>query len=397
LGDARGSRASLSAAEKAPLDYCFPARLEEIGILRHAIAANPRGARAAFYLGNLLYDRRRHSEAIASWKRAARLEPANAIAWRNLGIAYFNIERAASKARAAYEKAFRANPTDARLLYERDQLWKRLGESPARRLTELKRHPDLVRSRDDLSVELCVLLNLVGQPEQALARLASRKFQPWEGGEGQAVGQHVRTHLALGRRALEAQRTDDAVTHFESALTAPENLGEANHLLANQSDIHFWIGCALADRGDDHGARSHWTTAAEFKGDFQEMSVRAYSEMTLYSALALKALGRTSEAKKLLRALLSHASSLAKAPAKIDYFATSLPTMLLFDDDLDARQRTTALFIEAQARFGLGQPRAARTLLRKVLRRDPNHALATEMLAMPTTLTAPTRNAFPRR
>jgi tetratricopeptide (TPR) repeat protein len=397
LGDARGSRASLSAAEKTPLDYCFPARLEEIGILRHAIAANPRGARAAFYLGNLLYDRRRHSEAIASWERAAKLESANAIVWRNLGIAYFNIERAASKARAAYEKAFRANPTDARLLYERDQLWKRLGESPARRLAELKRHPNLVQSRDDLSVELCALLNLVGQPEQALARLASRKFQPWEGGEGQALGQHVRTHLALGRRALEAQHMDDAVAHFESALAAPENLGEAKHLLANQSDIHFWLGCGLAGKGDADGARRHWTTAAEFKGDFQEMSVRAYSEMTLYSALALQALGRISEAKKLLRALLSHAGSLANAPAQIDYFATSLPTMLLFDDDLDARQKTTALFIEAQARFGLGQQRAARTLLRKVLRRDPNHALATEMLTMPTTLTAPKRNASPRR
>ena len=38
--------------------------------------------------------------------------------------------------------------------------------------------------------------------------------------------------------------------------------------------------------------------------------------------------------------------------------------MLLFDDDLQARQQTTALFLEAQARLGLGQTAAARRLLR---------------------------------
>ena len=40
----------------------------------------------------------------------------------------------ASKARKVYDKAFCVNPADARLLFERDQLWKRLGEksSPGR-------------------------------------------------------------------------------------------------------------------------------------------------------------------------------------------------------------------------------------------------------------------------
>jgi predicted oxidoreductase (fatty acid repression mutant protein) len=77
------------------------------------------------------------------------------------------------------------------------------------------------------------------------------------------------------------------------------------------------------------------------------MSVRQFSEMTYYSALAWQRLGRKARAKKLLRALLAHARQLARTKAKIDYFATSLPTMLLFEDDLQARQTTTALFLEA--------------------------------------------------
>ena len=72
----------------------------------------------------------------------------------------------------------RANPADARLLYERDQLWKRLGEAPAMRLREFERRPELVAQRDDASIELCALYNQTGQPEKALAILRARKFQP---------------------------------------------------------------------------------------------------------------------------------------------------------------------------------------------------------------------------
>jgi tetratricopeptide (TPR) repeat protein len=379
LGDAPARRRHLRAAAKASPDYCFPARLEEIAILERAMAANPRDARAPFYLGNLFYDRRRHREAIRLWELAVRLEPGNAVAWRNLGIGYHNIIRNRRAARRAYERAFRASPRDARLLYERDQLWKRLGESPVRRLRELRRHPGLVRLRDDLSIELCALFNQTGRPDSALAVLAGRRFQPWEGGEGQALGQHARAHLALGRRALRAGEASRAAGHFKAALGSPENLGEARHFLANQSDIHYWAGRALAAGGDAAAARGHWIAAAQSKGDFQAMSVRAFSEMTYYSALSLRCLGRKAEARRLLRGLLGHARALAQSPAGIDYFATSLPTMLLFEDDLQSRQMTTALFLEAQARLGLGQEAAARRLLRTVLRRDPNHAPAADL------------------
>ena len=82
-----------------------------------------------------------------------------------------------------------------------------------------------------------------------------------------------------------------------------------------------------------------------------------------------------------MRDLLAYARHLEKTPAKIDYFATSLPTMLLFDDDLQFRQETRALFLQAQAWLGLGRRPRARALLATVLRRDPNHALAADLLA----------------
>ena len=381
-GDTDARHHHLVAAKKASPDHCFPARLEEILILEAALAADAKDGRAALYLGHLLYDRRRHAEAIEQWRAATRHDPKNAVAWRCLGLGAFNILKKPALARAAYEKAFAAAPADARLLYERDQLWKRLGVAPAKRLRELEKHAALVATRDDLCVEFCALQNQVGRPEKALPIVSTRHFQPWEGGEGQALGQHVRTHQLLAHRALAAGDAAEAARLLEVALSAPLNLGEANHLLANQSDLRLALGDAFAAAGRRADALSQWRAAAEFKGDFQGMSVRAYSEITYYSALALRRLGKKAAADKLLRALLAYAQALAKTEAKIDYFATSLPTMLLFDDDLQARQLTAAFFIEAQARLGLGQKARATALLRTVLKRDPGHALAADFCAV---------------
>lgn len=379
-GDKTSALKAFREAAAQPADYCFPARLEEIAILQTAMRANPRDSLAPFYLGNLFYDRRRHAEAIHLWEQSAALDANFSVVWRNLGIGYFNFAGNFSKAVQAYEKAFKANPTDGRLCYERDQLWKRLGKKPGKRLQELERHPALVRQRDDLSVELCALYNQTGQYERAAQLLEGRQFQPWEGGEGGPLGEHVRAHLGLGRAAFEKGDFDLARSHFEKALVSLRNLSEAKHLLANQSNIHFWLGCALAELGEKKLARQYWGRAATFKGDFQQMSVRLFSEMTYYSARSLEKLGRRAQAKKLFRDLLAFGRKLQKAQAKIDYFATSLPTLLLFDDDLQFRQETTALFLQAQAHLGLGARVNAKTLLGTVLRRDPNHSLAADFL-----------------
>ena len=110
----------------------------------------------------------------------------------------------------------------------------------------------------------------------------------------------MRTQLALGRKALRTGDAAKALAHFEAALQTPENLGEAKHLLVNQSNIHYWCGVAAMANGDSRGATDWWTRAAEAHGDFQQMSAKAISEMTYYDAMALHRLGGT---KKLLSGL----------------------------------------------------------------------------------------------
>jgi hypothetical protein len=81
----------------------------------------------------------------------------------------------------------------------------------------------------------------------------------------------------------------------------------------------------------------------------------------------------------LLRDLLKYARKLLRTEAKLDYFATALSNMFLFEDDLQERQRIKATFLMAQAHLGLGQAAQARKLLKSVLARAPSHDRAARL------------------
>ena len=372
---ADAAAAYAQAAEECP-DHCFPHRLEELRVLEATIAARPQDARARYYLGNLLYDKRRHQEAITHWEQAATLEPTFSPVWRNLGFAYFNIRADREAAMTAFDHALRTSPQDARILFERDQLWKRIGISPQRRLAELQAHPNLLNQRDDLVVELTTILNRLGQASQALALLTSRRFQPWEGGEGLVLAQYVRAHLSLARAALSIGDVADAQRYLLGALDIPENLGEATHLLTSRSEVYYWLGIAFAST-DPQQAKTWWERAAGRQGDFQQMSVQPVSAATFWSARALRQLERHEEAEHLFRVILAYSHKLEQEQPNIDYFATSLPAMLLFEEDLRTRNRLDALYLAAQASYGLSATQESQNgtanLLAHVLVEDNNH------------------------
>jgi tetratricopeptide (TPR) repeat protein len=380
LGLENESKRTYEDAAQADPDYVFPSRLEELLLLERSRDTNPEDSRAPYYLGNLLYDRRRHKEAIVLWERSVELDPSFSTAWRNLGFGYFNVQRDSERALSAFARARKCAPEDARILYEQDQLEKRTGSLPAVRLAILEKHSHLVEQRDDLSVELASLHNSTGRPERALTLLLSRQFQPWEGGEGVALTQYVRANLLLGQRELDAGQAGSALRYFQDAWNPPECINEAKHLLMNLSMIDYWLGVAHAANAESTAACRHWERAARSKGDFQQMQVQTISEMTYWSALALRQLGREEEAQALFRKIRDYGLGLDQQTPKIDYFATSLPSMLLFQEDLKERQTTTARFLRAQALLGLGKQQKAEELLQEVLQLDRSHAGATDLL-----------------
>ncbi len=366
-GDADVARERYRDGAAGKPDYCFPSRLEELLVLTAALQSQPDDARAHYYLGNLLYDKLQREEAIAHWEQACALDRGFSIPWRNLGIAYYNIRRDADGALECYRKAREANPPDARLLYEHDQLSKRTGAPPEKRLAELERHRALVDQRDDLTVELVTLYNRTGASEKALEILDARRFHPWEGGEGLVSGQYVAAHVFLTRRELDAGNPANAKRHLDAARCYPQNLGEGKHLLTRETHLDYLAGEALSLMGRTVEAEAAWrAAAADDSGDW----------LAYYRGMALRALGEEPAAAAVFQSLLTCAETGLNSPPKVDYFATSLPNFLLFEDDLSKRNLVHCLFLRGLAKLGLGQCNDASKDLGQALELDRNHLWA---------------------
>ena len=98
--------------------------------------------------------------------------------------------------------------------------------------------------------------------------------------------------------------------------------------------------------------------------------------MAYYKALALRNLDRESEALSLLEELLDFASRQLDVVVRIDYFATSLPNFLLFDDDLQKRNRTECLFLRGLAKLGLRRIEESAADFHEGLSLEVNHMWA---------------------
>lgn len=362
------------AAGLAP-DYCFPNRLEDVLSLTTAVRLNASDARAPYYLGNFWYAHRRYVEAIAAWEEARRLDDQFATVHRNLGLAYYNKLHEPQRAVSSLEKAFLLNPDDARVLFELDQLYKKLNRRPAERLAFLEPYANLVDQRDDLTVESITLLNLLHRPHEALNRLLKGSFHPWEGGEGKVTRQYVVSLVELARQSIERGEFEAAVQRLQQAQTYPHNLGEGKLYGAQENDIFYYLGCACEGLGETDNAQYWFKRAAV--GLSEPSSAIFYNDqppdMIFYQGLARLKLEQTTEARKIFQELVEYGNIHMEDEPKIDYFAISLPDFLVFDEDLNERNRIHCLYIAALGHTGLGEKTIALALYDEVLKLDANH------------------------
>ena len=357
----------LETARKQSPDYLFPSRIQEMIVLEWALKQPGQDSIAAYGLGNYFYDLKRHHDAIASWERSVASGALFATVFRNLGIGIWNTRRDGEAARNYYLRALELDAWDPRLVSEYDQLRSKLNDPLADRLAFLEAHIDLVMQRDDSTVTLAGLYNLTGNAEKALKIVTSRRFHPWEGGEGSVLRQFTTAHLSLGRKLLATGEAAAALRHFTGAMDTPESLGEAYHLLQAKADVNYWIGRALTDLKQIEEAREYFTQSAQEAGDFSEMAVTAHSPLSYFRGLSLRALGREEDANALFSDLKIFADARLIEDTKIDYFATSLPNLLVFEEDLQTRRDAENQLLMAFALHGLGQSDAARAALEKVL------------------------------
>jgi tetratricopeptide (TPR) repeat protein len=373
-GQIDAARSALQTAQACRMDWCFPHRLEHVVVLQHALAQAPTDGRASYYLGNFWYAHRMPDAAIECWQHAVAHDPTNAIAWRNLGLAYTDHHGDHSAATAAYAHALAHDPSDARLRYEADQLARVRGDAPATRLQTLTSARPLVDQRDDLTIEYVTLLNNAGRYDEAVDILRRRSFHPWEGGEGRVAAQYVAGLIGVAQTLLPSDAAA-ALAALDAAIAYPHNLGEGKLPGSNENHIHYWRGVALAALGHHDAATAAWQHAT--RGDSEPTSARYYNDqppdMIWYQGIAWRKLGDTTRATALFERLVAYARLHRDDVLRPDYFAVSYPTFLVFNDDSVLRHQLHCDYMEALGCLGLRQYDQAAGLFAQVLDREPNH------------------------
>jgi len=383
-GDAGNAKTYAEQAAKSKSGIYFPNKIEEVLILQNAITVNPTDAKAYYHLGNLWYDKRQYAEAIECWEKSAALDNSFPTVHRNLSLAYYNKRNQPQKSLEEMEQAFALDNTDARVLMELDQLDKISGRSFEERLKLLDQYPDLVNERDDLYLERIALLNNLNQYEAAKELLASRKFHPWEGGEGKVIGQFLLCHIELAKEALqngEYQKTIDLLSQVERY---PENLGEGKLYGTPENDINYLLGCAYEGLKQNEQATARFKSATE--GNAVLVQAIYYNDpqpdKILYQALAWQKLGQPQKAEEIFQRFIDFGTEHMNDEIRIDYFAVSLPDMLVFDIDINRRNNIFCNYLIGLGKMGLGDIEEGKACLEKVLAMDINHQGAAVHLKM---------------
>ncbi len=362
------------ASEVSP-EKCFPNRIEEVNILQDAMKVNPEDAKAPYYLGNFWYAFRQYPEAIACWEKSANLDDTFPTVLRNLSLAYYNKLNDRPKAQQFLEKAFALDTADSRILMELDQLYKKTGRSHGERLSFLEKHLNLVEQRDDLCIERITLYNQLAQYEKAKELIASRKFHPWEGGEGKVTGQYTLCRLELAKQAIAYECYAEALALLKETESYPHNLGEGKLNNAEENDIDYYKGIAYKGLGDEKNAKL-WLTKAT-RGSSEPQQAFFYNDQQpdkiFYQGLAWRALGDEDKARSCFNKLIAHGEKHLFDTCKIDYFAVSLPDLAIWDDNLNVRNQIHCNYVMGLGQLGLGNKTKAHQFLTKVSELDVNH------------------------
>jgi len=376
------AKAYFSIAESVNPIYCFPNKLDEILILTKAIELNPTGSYAYYYLGNLWYDKKQYDTAIINWNKSIELHKQFPTVYRNLALANFNKLNDKEKAIELLERAFELDSKDARILFELYQLYKKLNYPLEKSLKKLKQYPEVVEIRDDLYIEQVSLLNSLGYYEKAYDLIMRRQFHPWEGGEGKVSGQFVYALTEQAKKHLKKAEYLKAIDKLTEALVYPERLGEGKLVGVPDNIINYYLGCAYEGLSQEETAKDYFlkaTVGLSVPTDNMYYNDQP-ADTIFYQGLAFKKLNDEKSAKSRFHRLLSYSKQHIFDKPEIDFFAVSLPDTLIFEEDLQQRNRIHCLYLAGLGHLGLGNNVEALKYLQEALELNvSNQGVATHL------------------
>jgi len=233
----------------------------------------------------------------------------------------------------------------------------------------------LVEYRDDLYLERIELYNHLQQYETAKELIAKRKFHPWEGGEGKVVKQYLLCHIELAKQALMNEEHQKALDLLAACEYYPHNLGEGKLYGAQENDIHYLQGCAYEGLGLIKEAMEKFLQATSGVSEPAQAIFYndAQPDKIFYQGLAWIKLGAFSKAKNIFDRFIQFGNEHINEEIRIDYFAVSLPDLLVFDQDLNLKNKIHCRYLIGLGNLGLGNYAAAEKEFKEVLKSDINH------------------------
>ena len=127
--------------------------------------------------------------------------------------------------------------------------------------------------------------------------------------------------------------------------------------------------------GDEKKARECWTLATE--GPTEPAAALYYNDAKpdkiFYAGLAWRALGCEDKARSLFNRLVDYGKQHLHDIVTMDYFAVSLPDLLIWEDDLNRRNEIHCKYMMSLGYAGLGDMRHSRRYYGEVAALDINH------------------------
>ena len=369
-------RELLEKEEACTPDYCFPNKLEDIAVLQFAIDHGCQ-TRAPYYLGDLYYDKLQWEKSKMLWELSEKTDPSFATVHRNLSLLYYNRMHNSDLAKKEMEEAFRLDETDARILMELDQLYKKLGYSFEKRREHLEKHAEILKSRDDLYIEYITLVNLTGDHEAAYEKMMDYRFHTWEGGEGKITTQYTLALVEMAKKKLAESDYEEAKRLLEKTFSYPENLGEGKLEGTKDNQVFYHLGLALEGLGKAEEAKECFRRATI--GTDEPAGALFYNDqpadMILYQGLAFLKLGDTKSAKSRFYRLIDYGERHLEDEGEIGYFAVSLPDFLIYEEDYTKKNRAHCYYLMALGNIGLGEKQKAAEFLKDAVETEPCHMM----------------------
>ena len=174
-------------------------------------------------------------------------------------------------------------------------------------------------------------------------------------------GQYQICRVELAKQALAEKKEKKAKLLLEECLVFPSHLGEGKLNGAQDNDFLYLLG-----RYEEGTAGPTEPAAAMYYND-------AKPDKIFYAGLCYRKLGQEDKARGLFFKLVNYGKQHLFDHVTMDYFAVSLPDLLIWEDSLDTKNLIHCKYMLALGYLGLGDTEHALRYLTEVEALDINH------------------------